>query len=79
MQSAKWMTKGQARKRIEGWKQAGPALERVRRDELRALDVQRAIALLMGPADYHAAPRCPPPTSGLVEYQRWFMKAARAD
>ena len=64
---------------VLAWKEAGPALEQVRREELRRLDAQRAIALLCGPADYRTAPRAPKPTSGLVEQQRWFMKAAGRD
>lgn len=58
------------------WMEAGPALEQVRRQELRRLDPERAIALLCGPADYHVPPRSAKATSGLVEQQRWFMKSA---
>jgi hypothetical protein len=64
------------RRWVQAWKAAGPELERLRREELRRLDPQRAIALLCGPADYRAPPRAPRPTSGLVEQQRWFKKAA---
>lgn len=66
----------QAKTWVETWDRAGDALEAIRRDELRNLDVQKAIALLCGPADYFTEPRAPKPTSGLVEQQRWFMKAA---
>ncbi|MCR4373752.1 MAG: hypothetical protein NUW22_02775 [Acidobacteria bacterium] len=59
------------------WKHAGPALERVRRQELRNLDVFAAIAMLCGSADYHVAPRAPKPTSGLIEQQRVFGRARR--
>jgi len=61
---------------VQTWIEAGPRLERIRREELRHLDPVRAIALLCGPADYSVPPRAPKPTSGLVEQQRWFMKAA---
>ena len=61
---------------VQVWKEAGPRLDRVRREELRRLDPQRAIALLCGEADYTRPPRAPRPTSGLVEQQRWFMRAA---
>jgi hypothetical protein len=64
---------------VEAWKLAGPELERIRRKEIRELDSFRTIALLCGPADYTRPPRAPKPTSGLVEQQRWFMKAARCD
>lgn len=64
------------RRWVKTWREAGPRLERVHRDELRRLDQQRAIALLCGEADYTVPPRAPRPTSGLVEQQRWFMKMA---
>lgn len=61
---------------MQAWRVAGEAMERLRREELRHLDAYRAIALLCGPADYHVPPRAPKPTSGLVEQQYWFKKAA---
>ncbi|MEW6367036.1 MAG: hypothetical protein AB1714_20595 [Acidobacteriota bacterium] len=64
---------------VETWKLAGADLERIRRKELRALDTYQAIARLCGPADYTRPPRAPKPSSGLVEQQRWFMKAIRRD
>lgn len=64
------------RRWVQAWKAAGPELERLRREELRRLDPQRAIAFLCGSADYRVPPRAPRPTSGLVEQQRWFKKAA---
>jgi hypothetical protein len=67
------------RRWVQAWQTAGPELERLRREELRRLDSQRAIALLCGPADYRVAPRAPRPTSGLVEQQHWFKKAAGRD
>ncbi len=67
-----------ARRWVQVWKEAGPRLERVRREELRRLDPQRAVALLCGEADYTKPPRAPRPTSGLVEQQRWFRRAADA-
>ena len=64
------------RRWVHAWQTAGPELERVRREELRQLDGLRAVSLLCGPADYRVPPRAPRPTSGLVEQQRWFKKAA---
>lgn len=64
-----------ARRWMAAWKAAGPALEEVRRRELRSLDGHKAIALLTGTADYRAEPRKARASSGLVEQQRWFMKA----
>jgi hypothetical protein len=68
----------QAKRWVETWKLAAVDLERIRRQELRQLDTYRAIELLCGTADYTRPPRAPKPTSGLVELQRWFMKAANA-
>lgn len=62
---------------MAAWKRAGPALERIRRQELRSLDVFGAIAMLCGPADYTVPPRAPKPTSGLIEQQRLFRRARR--
>lgn len=60
---------------LHAWRTASAELEHVRRQELRALDGPKALALLTGPADYRHEPRKARPTSGLVEQQRWFMKA----
>jgi hypothetical protein len=65
----------QGKKWVQTWAEAGPALEKIRREELRKIDGMKAISLLCGPADYRVAPRAPKPYSGLVEQQRWFMKA----
>ena len=67
------------RRWAQTWKLAGEDLERIRRLETRALDSFQTIALLCGSADYTRAPRAPKPTSGLVEQQRWFKKAAGRD
>jgi hypothetical protein len=64
---------------VETWKRAGVDLERIRRKESRELDAYRSIALLCGPADYTRPPYAPKPSSGLIEQQRWFMKAAGRD
>lgn len=78
---ANWTSEQIARGKewVLAWKEAGKFMEALRRDELRRLDPQRAIALLCGPADYRTPPRAPKPTSGLVEQQYWFMKARRRD
>jgi hypothetical protein len=69
----------QGRRWVSAWQAAGADLEQLRRRELRQLDARKAIELLCGPADYRVAPRAPKPSSGLVEQQRWFKKAARRD
>ncbi len=62
------------RRWVATWKRAGEALERIRIQELRQLDTYRAIAALLSPS----LPAVPPrPSSGLVEQQRWFMRARR--
>jgi hypothetical protein len=65
------------RRWVQAWRDAGPELERVRREELRRLDTFHTIALLCGSADYRVPPRAPKPTSGLVEQQAWFRRMAR--
>jgi hypothetical protein len=65
------------RRWVQAWRNAGPRLERIRREELAALDASAAIALLCGPADYRVPPRAPKPTSGLVEQQRLFHRRTR--
>lgn len=69
----------QGKRWVQAWKEAGPVMEQLRRVELRRCNAYQAIALLCGPADYRVPPRAPKPSSGLVEQQRWFMKAARHD
>jgi len=64
---------------VSAWDGAGKAMEELRREQLRQLDSLATIALLCGPADYTVPPRAPKPYSGLVEQQRWFMKAARLE
>ncbi|MBI1784892.1 hypothetical protein HYR69_07095 [Candidatus Sumerlaeota bacterium] len=69
----------QGKKWVRTWREAGEALEQIRREELRHLDARHALELLCGPADYTVPPRAPKPTSGLIEQQRLFMKARRRD
>ena len=65
------------RRRVKAWTDVAPELERLRGQELRALDSYKTIALLCGPADYHVPPRAPHPTSGLVEQQRVLQRMPR--
>lgn len=64
------------RRWVHIWQLAGADLERIRRKELRELNNYDAIQLLRGSRDYTRPPYAPKPWSGLVEQQRWFMKAA---
>jgi hypothetical protein len=71
------MTHEEAKEYVERWRKAGPELERVRRDELRALtdtDGRDLFRSLLDFANLHHQDR---PTSGLVEQQRVFQKARR--
>ena len=65
------------RRWVKTWQDAGPRLERIRRQELRALDTFDTIRKLCGTADYHVAPRAPKPTSGLIEQQQYFQRMPR--
>lgn len=63
-----------ARRWMQAWRRAGPALERVRRAELRAFryeDNYRLVDALLQMACDFGTPRT---TSGLVEQQRLFGK-----
>lgn len=69
------MTKAHWRQYIEQWKRAGPALERIRREELRELKYEfPVIDALLEIGDRFGKPRL---NSGLVEMQKWFMVLAR--
>jgi len=70
------MTPAQWRQYADQWKQAGPELDRVRREELKnwKYDWRIVDALLeIGAKSPHKEDE----PNGLVEMQRWFMKAAR--
>lgn len=75
---AEWSTDqvALAKKWVQTWQRAGVELERLRRQELRELDIFKSITLLLGPRDYTKPPYAPKPWSGLVDQQRWFKKAA---
>ena len=61
---------------VETWRKAGIELERIKREELRALDTYRAIEMLCGVFDPVQLARLARPTSGLIEQQRLFKRAA---
>ena len=63
---------------VDTWRQAGPLLEEIRRQEVRDLDTNETIESLSFHADFSQAPYRPDPTSGLIEQQRWFMKLRHA-
>ncbi len=66
----------QYRAYVEQWRRAGPELERIHAEELRRYRYDPADAdTVLGLGDNYDGP--PRETSGLVEMQRLFMKAAR--
>ena len=62
------------RRWVETWKEAGPALEAIRRREIREADNLQVLALLE--EGFNHALRTLPAreSSGLVEMQSWFRK-----
>jgi hypothetical protein len=71
------MTPEQGKAWVAAWKRAGPLLEAIRREELRAVDNAKAMHLLCFNADYSAGPRRARQHSGLVEMQRVLSRARR--
>ncbi len=65
-----------ARRYVEQWRIAGPLLDEIKTRELRAMTEEEGrrkaeIVMEAVPAPTEDAP----PTSGLIEQQRWFRKA----
>jgi hypothetical protein len=69
------MTSEEAREFVERWRKAGPELEKVRREELRALTDAEARELFRSLLELASLHRQNRPTSGLVQQQRLFQKA----
>jgi hypothetical protein len=62
------------RQYVEKWREAGPELERIHREELRQRPYDPADAdTLLELGDSFKESR---PTTGMVEMQEWFMKLA---
>jgi hypothetical protein len=62
---------------VETWKKATPELEAIRRRELREIDTQQALLNLADAFESCRQHFTPPPTSGLVEQQKWFQQLKR--
>ena len=62
---------------VETWKRAGPELERVRREELRAFRHEENVGLIESLLDIGVEFGRPRLTSGLIEQQRLFMKGRK--
>jgi hypothetical protein len=61
----------------ERWKRLGPLLEAQREEDVRRSDTISNIAAFGRLYAMAVAASPPPPTSGLVEQQRWFAKLRR--
>lgn len=66
-----------ARAWVAAWQRAGPLLERIRREELRAFKHEEQADLIDALLQIGCDVRCERPTSGLVEQQRIFSKARK--
>lgn len=65
------------RRWVRTWEEAAPALDEIRRREIREADNLKVLAALES-AFNHAVHSMPPrPSSGMVEMQRWFAKLPR--
>jgi hypothetical protein len=71
------MMRDEAREYVERWQKAGPELERVRREELRALTEAEGRELFCSVLELASLHRQIRPSSGLVEQQRIFQKARK--
>ncbi|MGI9115122.1 MAG: hypothetical protein DLM52_13410 [Chthoniobacterales bacterium] len=67
---------------VENWKRVGPELERIKRQELRALSdeegTKRALRVMSARSRHACAAAKLRSSSGLVEQQRIFAKTRRA-
>ena len=59
---------------VERWKRVGPLLEKQREEDVRRSDTISNIAAFGRLWNEAVRVWPPPPTSGLVEQQRWFQK-----
>ena len=65
------------RRWVAAWSEAGPALEVIRREEVRTADNLAVLASLEGAFDYAIRSLPPRETSGMVEMQQYFAKLRR--
>ncbi len=62
---------------VESWARAGERMEALRRQRLRNTDTQQSLLNLAAAFESCRLHCKPAPTSGLIEQQRWFKKAAQ--
>lgn len=65
------------RRWVEGWKEAGPELEAIRRQEIQQADNLKVLAMLECAFNHAVRERPPRFSSGLVEMQEWLAKLGR--
>lgn len=68
--------KNAIRERIAQWERAAPVMQRLRDEDIRSADTQKAIASFDGFYRDAAKRFSAKPTSGLIEQQYWFRKLA---
>jgi hypothetical protein len=66
-----------AKRWIELWRLESAELLRIKRKKIRNMDIYEALCGFCKSQDFTLPP--PKPWSGLVEMQRWFIKAAERD
>ncbi|MGI8601690.1 MAG: hypothetical protein ACR2OZ_01690 [Verrucomicrobiales bacterium] len=59
---------------VETWKRAGPLLQAIRDEEIRAAKTADAFTAFASLSEHWIRTNPPLPSSGLVEQQRWFRK-----
>lgn len=64
---------------VETWKRAGPALKKVKREELRKFDYEKNLPLIEDMLQWACDHQQVRLSSGLVEQQRLFMKLQTLD
>jgi len=65
------------RRWVQTWKEAGPELEAIRREEIRKADNLEDLAVFEGAFNQALRSLRPEPSSGMIEMQKWFAKLAR--
>ncbi len=77
---AKLPEREQMRAWVENWKRVGPELERIKREELRAMTEEEGTRVAVRVMEARAEPRWRDPARraahGMIEQQRWFRSFA---
>jgi hypothetical protein len=65
------------RRWVDTWREAGPVLDAIRRQEVRQADNVQVLAALECAFNQAVREMLPRPSSGLVEMQQWLAKLGR--